>query len=286
MAPAVDAAIVRQYSNNILLLTQQLLPKLRPTVYLKPNCEGEMVFQDQLAAEDAEEKTARNQDVVNSNPEFSRRKITPRYFYKAPLVDSMDKVYMAKDPTSEIVQNNGAALARAQDTVIGAAFFATMYGGKEGTDTFTLPTAQKIAVGSAGLTITKLRAASQILNSKEVPQEGRYLAHSSKQLQDLLTATEVTSADTNTIKALVDGKVSGFMGFTFAMTERMPISSTTRQCAAYHRTGMCLAIWKDMVASIDILPGKHFSAQVYAGQSYGAARLEEEKVVEIDCYEA
>jgi hypothetical protein len=76
------------------------------------------------------------------------------------------------------------------------------------------------------------------------------------------------------------------MGFKCSMTERLPAASSIRKCAAYHRTGMCLGIWIDMKASIDILPGKHFSAQIYAGQSYGATRLEEEKVVEIDCLES
>jgi hypothetical protein len=48
---------------------------------------------------------------------------------------------------------------------------------------------------------------------------------------------------------------------------------------------MVLGIWIDMKASIDILPSVHFSAQIYAGQSYGATRLEEAKVIEVDCTE-
>jgi len=207
-------------------------------------------------------------------------------FYKAPLVDSMDKVMLVKDPTNEIVQNNGGALARAQDTVIGAAFFATAYGGKEGTTTYTLPTAQIIVNASAGLTVTKLRSASQKLNAAEVPLTDRFLAHTSKQLEDLLADNNVTSADFNTIRALVDGKVDSFMGFKFAMTERLPVASSIRQCAAYHRTGMCLGVWIDMKASIDIRSRQALLCTDYAGQSYGATRLEEEKVVEIDCLES
>jgi hypothetical protein len=65
----------------------------------------------------------------------------------------------------------------------------------------------------------------------------------------------------------------------------LPISSTTRKCAAYHKNGMVLGTWKELIASIDIMPGLHFSAQIYAGQSYGATRLEEERVVEVDCIE-
>lgn len=286
MAPAVDEILIRQYSDNIMLLTQQLLPKLRPTVYLKPNCQGEMAFQAQLADSEAKEKTGRNVDVENDDPEYNRRKIVPRYFYKAPLVDSMDKVYMAKDPANEITQNNGGSLARAQDTVIATAFFATAYGGKDGTSTFSLATANKVAVGSTGLSVTKLRAAAKILNAFEVPETERFCACTAAQINDLLGDSNVTSQDTNTVRALVDGKVEQFMGFTFVRTEKMPKSSTTRKVACYHRTGMVLGSWLDLKTSIDILPGKHFSAQIYAGQSYGSTRLEEKKVVEVPCYEA
>jgi len=81
---AVDTALQRQYSDNILLLSQQLLPKLKPTVYIKPNCQGEMVFQDQLASEDAEEKVARNEDVRNNDPDYARRKSRLANFLQSP----------------------------------------------------------------------------------------------------------------------------------------------------------------------------------------------------------
>jgi len=283
---AVDSILIRQYSDNIMLLSQQLLVKLPPTVYIKSDCVGEMAFQEQLADSEAKEKTGRNTDVENDDPSYNRRKISPRYFYKAPLVDSMDKVYMAKDPTNEIVQANGGALARAKDQVIATAFFSTAYGGKEGTTTYSLATANKVAVGSTGLTITKLRAASKILNAFEVPETDRFCACTAAQISDLLGDSTATSADYNNVRMLVDGKVDTFMGFKFVRTEKLAKASTTRKVACYHRTGMCLGVWLDMKASIDILPGKHFSAQIYAGQSYGATRLEEKNVVEVSCVEA
>lgn len=286
MADAVNAILMQQYSGNIQLLSQQLLVKLSPTVYTKPDCSGEMAFQEQLASSEAKEKTGRNQDVENDDPEFNKRKIVPRYFYKAPLVDSMDKIYMMKDPTNEIVQNNAGALARAKDNVIANAFFATAYSGKDGTTSSALATANKVAVGSTGLTLTKLRSASKILNKYEVPETDRFLACTAAQITDLLADTTLTSSDYNTVKALVDGNIKSFMGFEFVRCEKMPLSSTTRKAAAYHRSGMCLGVWLDLKTSIDILPGKHFSAQVYAGQSYGATRLEEKKVVEISCVES
>lgn len=282
---AVDTALQNQYSDNILLLTQQMKLKVAPTVFQKPNCSGEVSFQDQLASEDADEKLARNEVVRNSDPNYDRRKIVPRYFYKAPLVDSMDKVMLVKDPTNEIVQNNAAALARAKDEVVCNAFFATAYSGKAGGTSETLSGDQVIAAGAAGLTMSKIRQAKKVLDQNEVEPENRYFAITAEEVEDLLAITEVTSADYAQVKALVSGNPGTICGFNFVQSERLPISSTTRKCAAYHKNGMVLGIWIDLKTSIDIMPGLHFSAQIYAGQSYGATRLEEERVVEVDCIE-
>ena len=282
----VDTALKNQYSSNIMLLVQQLTAKVVGTVYQKPDAAGETSYQDQIAAEDAQEKTARNQKVINTDPNYDRRKIVPRYFYRAPLIDKMDKIEMLKDPTSEVVQTNSASLARAQDTTICTAFFATAYSGKAGGTSNTLSGDQVIAVGATGLNMNKIREAKRVLDENEVPDEDRSFAHSAKQLEELLAITEVTSNDYAQVKALVDGKPGTICGFTFVKTQRLPISGTTRKCAAYHKTAMVFAPWMDMLTSIDILPGNHFSAQVYAGQSYGATRLEEEKLVEVDCLES
>lgn len=283
---AVDTALKNQYSDNIMLLSQQLMVKVAPTVYQKPDCAGEVSFQDQLASEDASEKLSRNETVVNTDPNYSRRKIVPRYFYKAPLVDKMDKLQLLKDPSNEIVRNNAGALARAKDTVVCNSFSGTAYGGKDGTTSYTVPTTQIIAHSSVGLNMAKIREAKKILDENEVDSMDRSFAVSAEQVEDLLAVTEVTSTDYAQVKALVSGQPGTICGFNFVQTERLPEYSTgVRNCAAYHKTGVVLGIWLDLLASIDILPGKHFSAQVYAGQSYGATRLEEEKVVLVQCSE-
>ena len=282
---AVDSILIRQYSDNITLLVQQKLVKIANTVFQKPNCEGEMAFQEQLASSTAQEKLSRNEKVVNTDPNYDRRKIVPRYFYKAPLVDNMDKVMMAKDPTSTIVMNNAGALARAKDEVVCTAFSALAYHGKAGTTSISLPSTQIIVHSSAGLNMVKIREAKKILDENEVESEDRFLALSAEQVEDLLAIEEVTSADYAQVKALVSGQVGTLAGFVLKQTERLELSGSTRYCHAYHKNGMVLGTWIDMKASIDILPTVHFSAQIYAGQSYGATRLEEERVVRVECTE-
>jgi hypothetical protein len=283
---AVDTILKTQYSDNILLLVQQKTLKVAPTVYQKPNCSGEQSYQDQLASAIADEKLARNETVRNTDPSYDSRKIVPRYFYMAPLVDNMDKIMMLKDPTSEIVQNNAAALARAKDEVVCTAFHATAYSGKAGTSTNDLSGTSLIAAGATGLTMSKIRQAKKVLDQNEVDADNRYFAISAEQVEDLLALTEATSVDYAQVKALVSGMPGTICGFNFVQSERLPANAAgARKCAAYHKNGMVLGIWIDLKASIDIMPGIHFSAQVYAGQSYGATRLEEKKVVQVLCTE-
>jgi len=283
---SVTEALKNQYSDNIQHLVQQTMVKVAPTVHNKTDCSGEQSFQDQLASADARVKTARNQEVVNDDPQYDRRKIIPTYYYRAPLVDKMDKIQMLKDPTSELVQNNAFSLARAKDTQVCAAFSATAYSGKAGTTSNTVPSTQIIVHSSVGLNMAKIRESKKKLDEKEVMSDGRSFAVSAEQIEDLLAIEEVTSADYAQIKALVNGNPGTLVGFNFIQTERLPeFSSGVRNCAAYHKTGVTLGIWLDLLASIDILAAKHFSAQVYAGQSYGSTRLEEEKVVLVQCSE-
>jgi len=281
---AVDTILQNRYSDNIMLKVQQLTVGIAPTVHTKSSS-GEVDFQDQLASADADEKLARNEVVRNTDPDYRRRKIVPRTFYKAPLIDRMDKLMMVKDPTSAVVMNNAGALARSKDTTIATAFTALAYTGKAGAGSISLPSTQIIVHSSAGMNLVKIRSASRILNANEVSTENRFLALSALQVEDLLAITEFTSSDYAMVKALVDGKPGTLVGFKAVMSERLTLSTTTRYCIAYHRTGMVLGVWDDLTASIDILPGKHFSAQVYAAQSYGATRLEEEKVVQVECTE-
>lgn len=283
---AVDSILKNQYSDNIALKIQQTKLAVAPTVTLKPDCKGEEVYQEQLASQTADTKLARNEVVRNSDPDYDRRKIIPVYKYCSDLLDNMDKVMMLKDPTNSIVQNHGAALARAKDEIVCLAFHATAYSGKAGTTSNDLSGTSLIAAGATGLNMTKIRAAQKVLNKNEVEKEDRGFAISSEQVEDLLAITEVTSVDYAQVKALVDGQPGTLCGFHFVQTERLPVdASDARKCAAYHKSGMVLGVWMDLKSSIDILPANHFSAQIYDAQSYGATRLEEEKLVQVLCVE-
>jgi hypothetical protein len=180
-----------------------------------------------------------------------------------------------------------AAMGRAIDDEIIAAALGTAYTGETGSTATSLPAAQQIANGSADLTVAKLRQAKKILDLSDVdPSIPRYLACGPDQIEALLADTNVTSSDFNTVKALVQGEVNQFMGFNFIVTNRLAKSGDIRSCFAWAEDGLALAVGRDVMARIDERNDKGYATQVYYCMSIGSTRMEEEKVVQIDCDEA
>jgi hypothetical protein len=205
----------------------------------------------------------------------------------ADLIDDQDKVRLLVDPTSTYSRAAAAAMGRAMDDVIIAAALGTAYTGKEGSTSTTLPSDQKIAVASSGLTIAKLVEAKQILDEGNVdPSIARHIVCAPKQISDLLNNTTVTSSDYNTVKALAMGEINTFVGFQFHVSNRLGTDgSGDRQVIAFAGDGIKLAVGKEPSARIDERADKSYATQVYYCQSVGATRMEEAKVVEIACSE-
>ena len=111
--------------------------------------------------------------------------------------------------------------------------------GKDGTTAKAFPDDRVVAKdyvesgtkASSGLTLAKLRRTLQMFQEADAWTEDSsaagdqlVFACSSAQILNLLSTTEVTSYDYNSVKALVDGKVDTFMGFKFVRTELLPKS--------------------------------------------------------------
>ena len=86
------------------------------------------------------------------------------------------------------------------DDVCISAFLGTANTGVAGGTSTSLPAGQKIAHGSAGLTIAKLITAKKTLDANSVDSSiPRYIAVSPEQSEELLNNTTVTSSDYNTV---------------------------------------------------------------------------------------
>ncbi len=287
MSTQITTAFVEQYSSNVQMLSQQKGSVLRDKVRLE-SVTGKNAFFDQIGSVTATERTSRHSDTPRVDVPHARRRVSLLDYEFADLVDDLDKVRMLVDPTSSYAQAAAYAMGRAMDDAIIAAALGTSQTGTAGATPTVLPAGQKLVeAGTAGLTIAKLRQAKEIIDLADVdPSLRRYIIVSPKQITDLLGTTEVTSSDFNTVKALASGDVNTFLGFDFCVTNRLAIASSKRKCIAFVQDGLALAVGKDSTARIDERADKGYATQVYYSAAFGATRMEEAKVVEVQAHEA
>ena len=221
-----------------------------------------------------------------------------RDFDWADMIDRPDKIRMLADPTSSYTQNAVYSLGRKMDDIIIEAALGTASTDKSGGTplTFSGDGGQTIAVNyqesgtaaNSNLTIGKLRRARYLLDQAEAVDDGDSLTCvvTASQIQALLRTVEVTSADYNTVKALVNGDINSFMGFNFLRTERLTFSTgTQRSVLIYPSSAITLAMGTDITVDVGPRRDKRNNTQVYVCASFGAVRMWGEKVVEVLCEE-
>ena len=281
MPNSITTAFVEQFKDNIRLLYQQEGSRLKMTVMME-DLEGEIRHFERLGPAAAVLKGGRHSDTPLLDIEHSRRSVVGLDYEWATLIDRQDLLRTLINPQSSYVRQAVNALGRAMDDVIVSAAGGNARSGKDGSTLVALPSSQIIVDGGTGLTVDKLRQTKKILDAGEVPDGDRHFIFNACGLQDLLEETETTSSDFASVKALVNGEINTFMGFMFHRMERLPATGNIRSCFAWHKNAVGLAMASDIMTRIDEREDKSYATQVYAASTFGAVRLEEEGVVQID----
>lgn len=293
MSTQVTTAFVQQYAANVMMLAQQKGSKLREAVRVE-NVTGKQAFFDQIGATAARRRTSRHSDTPRMDTPHTRRRCSVEDFDWADIIDQEDKLRMLIDPTSTYAKSAANAMGRAIDEVIVDAIRGTAYTGEGGSTAVVLPAGQKIAVAAAGLTLAKLISAKKLMDAADIEGEDRFIAVTSEQLEDLLNNTTVTSADFNTVKALVQGEVETFLGFKFIRVDGVRIDGTKilpfitgadRAVVAWQKEQVVLGLSAEPQARISERADKNYATQVFYSMSAGAARMQEAGVVEVACLE-
>lgn len=297
MSYQIEESFVQQYSSNVQLLSQQKGSKLRsivPIEYIK----GEYAYVDQIGHTAAKPITTRHADTPIMNVEHSRRRLSLTGFNWNGLIDSIDKIKMLNDPTSPYAISAAFAMGRAMDAEIYDAALGTAYTGKNGNNPIVLPNNQKLAADGEGFTFAKLKKLKRMFDSNDIEEHNRYILYTAAQLDDLLGEEKVTSADYNAVRALERGEINEYMGFKFIqlngirdtgkkiITADTVSGKTVRHCVAFATNCMKLGIGEDVKTEITPRADKNYAMQVYFEMAIGAARLEEEGVVQFDCVES
>lgn len=288
MSVTVPVAYVEQFSANIHMLSEQRMSRLRSTVMVE-GVTGESFSKERIGmtADAANEITELHGDTPLNNTPHTRRWGFPKDFDVADLIDKASRVKLLIDLDSSYTIRHAGVMGRSMDDEIIAALGGSATEGKNATTTTALPSGQKVASGSTGMTVDKLMKAKEILDANEVDEfYTRFCVVTSRQLRDLLNDDKVASNDFNTVKALVKGELDEYMGFKFVRSERLLKPSTERLCYVYAQPAVLLGIGAEPSSVANPRPDKRNATQIYTWGSWGAVRVEDEMVVEIAATEA
>ena len=289
MADTIDTAFVRQFQDEIFVLVQQEESRLMSYVRTK-GITGSRMYFDRLGPVEVIKKTQRFQPTIIADAPHSRRQVAIQDYNQTLGLDKQDVIRLLIDPTGEYARALAMGMARQIDRDI----IVALEGDSVAVDAdlagsiVPLPTEQIIPVdigaGDTNFTLPKLREAKLRMDRSEVPSEGRYLAWNSSAQQSLLDDVEVTSSDFNTIKTLVTGELNTYMGFEFVRLELLTGGDTAQaQMLAFHNTAVGMAVGEELDIRIDDRPDLSYAKQIFAAGTFGMIRIEEAKVVRIDC---
>jgi len=221
-------------------------------------------------------------DVTPLNVTYSQATVTLTDYIAAEYSDIFNQAKVNFDERQELVQVVAKAIGRRSDQMIIDALAAS---------STSLTVATSIGGAGTNLNMAKLREAARLLNTANVPAEDRYMLIHASQLASLLSETSVTSSDFNTVKALVQGEINTFMGFTFNVigdrTEGGLTgggSGSTRKVYAYHKMAVGMAESMAIRSEINYIPEKT-SWLVSSMFSAGAIAIDAGGCVDITCTE-
>ena len=221
-------------------------------------------------------------DVTPLNVDFSQVTATMQDWNAAEYSDIFMQQKVNFDERQELVQVVANAIGRRQDQLIIDAL--------EGSGT-SLTVANDIGGTDTNLNVAKLREAKKLLDKGNVPPQDRHVVLHANNLAALLSETEVTSSDFNTVKALVSGEINTYLGFTFHILGDRTEGGLTvdgsldRTVLAFHKDAIGYAEGMGPKTEINYVPEKT-SFLVNAMFSAGAVAIDAEGIVDITCREA
>ena len=266
-----DAEVKQAYQGKALLV---------PAVRQRRGVEGSTVKFPKVGKGVATVRVPQT-DVTPLNVAFSTVTCTLTDYNAAEYSDIFNQAKVNFDERQELVQVVASAMGRRQDQIILDALTAS---------STSLTVSNDIGGTDSNLNVAKLREAKRLMDKNNVPPEARHIIIHGNGLASLLAETAVTSSDFNSVKALVQGDINSFLGFTFHMlgdrSEGGLIidGSLDRSCFAFHQMAVGYGEGIGMRTEINYIAEKT-SFLVNEVFSAGAIAIDDEGIVKITCRE-
>ena len=284
------------FSTNVMLLLQQKGSMLRGTV-MEGHYTGKQASPvDQIGRVEMLDVTNRFAPMPRVDASVDRRWVTPSDFDLPQMIDTFDKLRLLTDPESSYTQNAVYGAGRKIDTLIILAFQATAKTGEQGATStvFTAANEIDVAVGGANsrLNVAKLLGVKEIMRSNFVDfdMDEVYCGLTAKDESSLLNEIQIISSDFNggDRPVMKDGKMTRFLGITFKyceLIESVAAGVSEVNVPVWAKSGMHLGMWNDIQTEISRrVDVRGIPWQSYVTATFGATRIEENKVYNIESF--
>lgn len=226
--------------------------KLRDTVRVKQGVVGSTHRFPKLGAGLASRRVPQT-DVVPMNLVHSNVTVTLEDWNAAEYTDVFNEAKTNISERAELASSIAKAIQRREDQLIIDALEATAT---------TLTVASSVGGANTDLNIDKLRRIGRLFGDNGVGEDemltyvGSYVGR-----EALLAETEVTSADYNSVRALVNGSVTSFLGLEFKWIATraeggLDLTAGDRTSFAYAKSAVGEAIGIDARMEVNYIPTK------------------------------
>lgn len=289
-----ESWFVHAVSATVTQLSQQRKAMVDGAVRLKTGVKGKSEPFNRIGSQDMVQITTSDATTQYANPPQTKRRCTLTDFGLAVLIDEFDEIKTLTDPQSELSQILGYALERKKDDLV-LSQSTTNIGGALGTaetvdegantsSQTTIPAAQQIANGGAGLTMSKVRSSKRIMGDASVLPEDQYFFHSPKGMEQLLSDPTATSADYSTINALSSGGFpmdATWYGAKWRESVKLYKTGNIRSCLRIQKMGMGMALGLVKQVELGKDPGHWNNSFAMIKLSGGSVRVDDTCVVEV-----
>lgn len=200
------SSVAREEFDSIVKHAYQGMSVLRPCVTIRNNVVGDTVTFRRMGKGLAKQKASQDM-VVPMDVGHTNVTATLQNWHASEFTDIFDDVEVNFDEMRELATTVAGACGRRLDQII----IDTLDAGT--------PDASDIAAGAANLTVAKMIDAQVALRDQGVPNSDLAAVIEANGLGGLLNDEKATSADYMAIKALVQGDLNSFCGFTIKVIE-------------------------------------------------------------------
>ncbi len=268
MSVSIDNVFVKQFEADVHLAYQQMGTKLRSTVRSKTGVIGASTTFQKVGRGTASTKSRHGiVPVMNLNHEPVECLLMD--YYAGDWVDSLDELKTNVDERRVVASAGAYALGRKTDELIISAM-----------NSATL----NVGDYSTGLTKDLVLSALEVLNTNDVPDDGRRFAVVGvHQWNELLSMDEFVSADYVSDTPLLNGfETRKWLGITWVLHNGLPVSDTKRDCFIYHASSIGHACGQEVKSDIS-WHGERAAHFISNSMSQGAVLIDGDGIVRIKC---